>query len=232
MASSTSENVDYNGKNDIQILIANTPNGRKIPITLEELGIPYDTHFISFAKNEQFSPSFLKISPNNKIPAIIDQNPPSLKEPLTIFESAAIMQYLAGEKADQLGVKSDLYPKELKLRYKTNEWLYFQIASLGPMSGQLNAFRNAKSPDAFGLERFTNEVHRIYNVMDSHLANVEYFNGHDFSIADIAIFPWVKYTLESGTVDHGKFPNVQIWKERVAARESVKRGLEKSIAPK
>ncbi|KAJ3086444.1 hypothetical protein HK102_013125 [Quaeritorhiza haematococci] len=209
---------------DIQAYVANTPNGQKVPITLEELGIPYDLHYIDFSKNEQFSPDFLKISPNNKIPAIVDNNPDVAKfgsEPLSVFESAAIMQYLAGEKT----VVKDLYP-EGRARIKTNEWLYFQIASVGPMMGQLGWFLRHSEKIPVAIKRYEDETHRILGVLEKRLSEVEYLNGHGFSIADIANFCWVRAGLSHLQLNLDKYPKTAAWLEKIAARPAVQKGLQ------
>ncbi|KAJ3303789.1 Glutathione S-transferase 7 [Blyttiomyces sp. JEL0837] len=212
---------------DIQVYLAGTPNGQKIPIALEELGIPYDIKYISFAKQEQFAPEFLKISPNNKIPAIVDLNPPSGGSPISVFESAVILRYLASVKSKP----NDLYPSELRYQISTDEWLTFQVASVGPMMGQLGHFsRAAPEKIPYAIKRFTDEVTRLYNVMEKRLSEVEYFNGKSFSIADIAIVTWAK-NYEFAGIDISKYPHVKAWLDRCLSRPAVQRGLEKSKAP-
>ncbi|KAJ3307065.1 Glutathione S-transferase 7 [Blyttiomyces sp. JEL0837] len=213
---------------DLQVYLANTPNGQKIPIVLEELGIPYDIHYINFSKKEQFAPEFLKISPNNKIPALVDTKPTFGGEPVSIFESAVIMRYIAEVKA---GKPNDLYPSNPRHRIATDEWTAFQIASLGPMMGQSGHFlKGAPEKIPYAIQRFSDEVARLYNVMETRLAKVEYFNGAGFSIADVAILTWVNFHEYAG-VDLAKYPNVKAWLDRCMKRPAVQRGLEKSKAP-
>ncbi|KAJ3096881.1 hypothetical protein HDU97_005454 [Phlyctochytrium planicorne] len=210
---------------DIQLYLAGTPNGKKIPILLEELGIPYDMHFINFGNKDQFKPEFLKISPNNKIPAIVDLHPPfDPSTPLSVFESAAILQYLADVKAPP----NNAYPKDPRIRIATNEWLYWQISGLAPIMGQRGHFaKYAPEQLPYAIKRFSDEAERLYKVMETRLASVEYFNGHDFSIADIAIYPWAS-VYEFAGIDIANYPNVKKWLDRCSARPSVKAGLAKA----
>ncbi|KAJ3192391.1 Glutathione S-transferase 7 [Irineochytrium annulatum] len=216
-------------KNDIQVYLAGTPNGQKIPILLEELGMPYDVNFISFANKDQFKPEFLKISPNNKIPAIVDLHPPfSPDKPLSVFESAAILQYLAGTK---YGKDTDLYPSDKRTRVATDEWLYWQIAGLGPMLGQKAHFLKSGKRDyhfiPYAITRFSDEVDRLYSVMERRLSEVDYFNGKSYSIADISIYTWASgYAWLD--VDITKYPKVKAWLDRVGSREAVRRGIERT----
>ncbi|KAI8801177.1 glutathione S-transferase [Cladochytrium replicatum] len=215
-------------KSDLTLYFANTPNGQKIPIVLEALDIPYNIHFTNIGKGEQFAPEFLKISPNNKIPAIVDSFPADGNGPLSIFESAAILQYLAYTKAKQLGKSTHLYPADdIRVKAHTDQWLYFQIASLGPMSGQFFHFKGLAEPNPYGVQRFETEVHRIYGVMERHLSEFEYFNGHGFSIADIAIYPWANGFLTRLAGFKEKYPAVARWGERVGAQKGVTEGLKK-----
>lgn len=196
----------------------NTPNGQKIAIMLEELIVPYQIHTIDITKEEQFDPEFLKISPNNKIPAIIDQDGPG-DIPLSIFESGAIMIYL-GEKFKQL------LPAPPIQKINCMEWLMFQMASIGPMFGQLNHFLlYAKEKVPYAIERYGKEVKRLYRVMDLHLSKNHYF-ALEYSIADIAIFPWVNI-YASQQIDLNDYPHVLTWHEEIAQRQAVVSGLQK-----
>ncbi|KAJ3205409.1 hypothetical protein HDU67_008876 [Dinochytrium kinnereticum] len=210
---------------DIQLYLAGTPNGKKIPILLEELDIPYDMHFINFAKKDQFTPEFLKISPNNKIPAIVDLHPPfDHDKPVSVFESAAILQYLADVKAPP----NSVYPKDHRARVATNEWLYWQISGLGPMMGQRGHFTKfAPEQIPYAIKRFSEENERLFGVMEKRLSAVDYFNGYDFSIADIAIYPWAA-AYEYAGIEISAYPNLKKWLDRVSARPSVKTALAKT----
>ncbi|KAI9328211.1 glutathione S-transferase [Zopfochytrium polystomum] len=208
-------------QHDIQVHSFPTPNGQKITILLEELGVGYDFHPINIMKGDQLKPEFLKISPNNKIPAIVDLKPPGLDAPLSIFESAAILQYLAGTKYPH----ATLYPSDLRTRSTTDQWLYFQIASLGPMMGQLGYFTRSAPDNEVAINRFRTEVDRLFGVMEKRLAEVDYFNGAGFSIADIAIYPWVWGGVNfSKTIKLEDWPAVARWYEKIAARPAVQKG--------
>jgi len=194
----------------------NTPNGQKIPIMLEEIQMPYKLHLVNIKENEQFRPSFLHINPNNKIPAIIDQEGPDGK-PISIFESAAILIYLA-DKAKKL------LPTEIRQRTETLEWLIFQVAGLGPMLGQAHHFRHyAPNQVLYAIERYTNEAKRLYNVLDKRLSEVEYMATH-YSIADIATYPWIAYHERQG-INLKDYPYVRSWFEKISARPAVQKGL-------
>jgi GST-like protein len=204
-----------------------TPNGHKITIALEEMGLPYELKPVNIGRGDQFRPEFLAISPNNRMPAIVDPDGPG-GAPISIFESGAILQYL-GRKSGRL------YPEDARVRVAVDEWLFWQVAGLGPMSGQANHFRNyapAVTADqrqiAYGAIRYTNEVHRLFGVLDRRLADREFVAG-DYSIADIAIWPWVKPWRGFG-VDIAEFPNLAAWFARIETREAVQRALEKGEA--
>jgi GST-like protein len=199
-----------------------TPNGFKISILLEELGLPYNTHFIHIGKGEQFQPDFLKISPNNRIPAIIDPEGPDGK-PISIFESAAIMMYLA----DKFGRFFGRNPRE---RVAVTEWLEWQMGGVGPMFGQYGHFKNA-APEKipYALTRYSNEVHRLYRVLNGRLEGREYV-ADDYSIADMALLGWVR-NWTSREVNNSEFPNVEAWVNRVEARPAVQRGLALKAPP-
>jgi len=198
-----------------------TPNGRKIPILLEELGLPYEVHPVDIGKDEQFSPQFLKISPNNKIPAIVDDSAEG--GPLAIFESAAILIYLA-EKSGKFLAPSG------PARYKALEWLSWQIGGLGPMLGQLGFFGvRSKEKSPLAIQRFTEEADRLLGVMDKRLAEVPYLAGDEYTIADIATYPWtVAATTFLGEVlaeSLATKPALHRWLERVGSRPAVVRGM-------
>jgi GST-like protein len=188
-----------------------TPNGRKVSIMLEELGLPYEVHPVNITKDEQFAPDFLRISPNNKIPAIVDR-----ESGLALMESGAILVYLA----DKTG---QLLPASGEPRYRTLEWLMWQMGGLGPMLGQAHHFLRfnvGKAP--YAEERYAKETRRLYGVMDRRLAEHAYLAG-DYSIADIASWPWIS-RFEWQGVDMNEFPNVKRWYLEIAARPAVERG--------
>ncbi|NQV43483.1 MAG: glutathione S-transferase N-terminal domain-containing protein, partial [Rhodospirillales bacterium] len=169
----------------IDLYTWSTPNGRKISIMLEELALPYAVHSVDIGADEQFAPDFLAISPNNKIPAIVDPDGPDGK-PLSVFESGAILIYLA----EKTG--STLWPTEPRQRMVTLEWLMFQMGNLGPFLGQANHFLKWSKEDVpYAKKRYRDEAHRLYGVMDRRLADVAFLAGDDYSIADIACYPWV-----------------------------------------
>ncbi len=192
-----------------------TPNGRKISIMLEEVGLPYEVHPINLQKGEQFAPDFLAISPNNRIPAIIDREGPGGK-PYSLFESGAILMYIS-EKVGKL------VPTEMHKRYEVIQWLMFQMGGVGPMFGQAHHFMRASEKVPYGIDRYSKETRRLYGVMNKHLANREYFAG-DYSIADIATYPWVA-RYERHQVKLEEFPNVKRWFDRLSARAAVRQGM-------
>jgi GST-like protein len=200
----------------IELYTWKTPNGFKISIALEELGLVYQVHPVRIGAGEQFKPEFLAISPNNKIPAIVDTEGPGSRR-LSVFESGAILIYLA-EKTGRL------LPKDPAGRVAALEWLMFQMASIGPMLGQAHHFR-AYAPEKipYAIDRYTNEARRLYGVLDRRLAQVEYLAG-EYSIADIAIYPWLRAPDRQG-VELGEYPHVARWRDAVAARPAVVRGL-------
>lgn len=204
----------------IDLYFWTTPNGYKIAIMLEECGLAYRVLPVDIGKGDQFKPDFLAISPNNRIPAIVDQDGPGGK-PISVFESGAILQYL-GRKT---GVA---YPQDERRRAEVDEWLFWQVGGLGPMLGQANHFRlYAKEKVPYGIERYTTESSRLYGVLDRRLAGREYICG-DFSIADIACFPWARSWKNQGQ-DISSLPNVAVWLERMEVRPAVKRGLAASV---
>ena len=195
-----------------------TPNGRKASVMLEELGLPYETHPINISKDEQFAPDFLAIAPNNRIPAIVDEDGPG-GEPLSLFESGAILIYLAEKPG------SDLLPSEPRQRAAVMQWLMWQMGGLGPMVGQAHHFLfNPKEVVPYGQKRYHNETKRLYGVLDKQLASNEYVAGDAYSIADIAIYPWIS-RFERHQVDLNDFPNVKRWFDLLSAREAVQRGM-------
>jgi len=201
----------------IQLFGFDTPNARKISVALEEMGLPYQVSIVDITKEEQFDPAFLKISPNNKIPAIVDADGPGGR-PISVFESGAILIYLAE--------KTGLFmPRDLAARVAVLEWLMFQVGGFGPMPGQVHHFiaLGDESNRRYGLERFSAETRRLYGVMDRRLAEQEYFAG-ELSIADFAILGWV-WRHERHRVDLADFPHVQRWYRALQARPAVARGF-------
>lgn len=197
----------------IELYFAATPNGLKIKLFLEETGMPYKVHPVSLSKGEQFSPKFLAISPNNKIPAIVDPEPEGGGAPISIFESGAILIYLA-EKAGRF------LPAELRGRMEVLKWLFWQVGGLGPMAGQAGHFRvYAPEPVPYAIDRYTKEVNRLYGVLDKQLAQHEYVAG-GYSIADMAIYPWIVPHTPHGQ-RLGDFPHLKRWFETVQARPAV-----------
>jgi GST-like protein len=197
-----------------------TPNGFKISIMLEECGLPYRMVPVNISIGEQFKPDFLKISPNNRMPAIIDPNGPGGR-PISVFESGAILQYL-GRKTGKF------YPKDERARVEVDQWLFWQMGGLGPMAGQAHHFRNyAKESVQYAIDRYVNEVHRLYGVMNKRLANRKFLAG-DYSIADMACIGWANLWKNQGQ-DIEEFPNLKKWIERVKARPAVQRGMKLGI---
>jgi GST-like protein len=193
-----------------------TPNGHKIHIMLEEIGLDYLVKAIDIDKGDQFDPEFLKISPNNKMPAIIDRDGPN-GERYSLFESGAILMYLA-EKSGQF------MQQDLIQRYQVIQWLMFQMGSVGPMFGQAHHFRQyAPEEISYAVKRYTNEVSRLYRVINQRLEKNEYLAG-DYSIADIAVFPWTR-SFERQGQKLDDYPNVKRWYEIINSRPAVKRAL-------
>lgn len=196
-----------------------TPNGWKISIMLEECALPYQLIPVNIGKGEQFSPEFLAISPNNRMPAIVDQAPRDGDAPVTVFESGAILMYLA-EKTGHL------LPNDLRKRCETLQWLMWQMGGLGPMAGQ-NAHFRLYAPEAmpYAIQRYGNEVDRLYGVLDAQLARTgAYVVGSSYSIADIAIFPWIRIH-KAQQVELQRFPHVQRWHDALLERPAVRKGL-------
>jgi GSH-dependent disulfide-bond oxidoreductase len=193
-----------------------TPNGWKISIMLEECRLPYTIRPLDISKGEQFAPAFLKISPNNRMPAIVDPDGPDGR-PISVFESGAILQYL-GRKTGKL------YPRNERARVAVDEWLFWQMGGLGPMAGQAIHFRRyAPEPIPYALARYTDEVNRLYGVMNARLAQDEFLAGR-YSIADIACVGWVRLAERQGQ-DLAQFPHVKRWFETIRARPAVKRAF-------
>ncbi|WP_406853808.1 glutathione S-transferase N-terminal domain-containing protein [Alsobacter sp. KACC 23698] len=193
-----------------------TPNGWKISIMLEETGLPYTVHAVNIGKGEQFKPEFLAISPNNRMPAIVDPDGPG-GQPISVFESGAILQYL-GRKTGRF------YPADERQRVAVEEWLFWQVGGLGPMAGQAHHFRiYAPEKTPYAIARYTNEVNRLYGVMNTRLADHDYLAG-DYSIADMACIGWVRGWERQGQV-MDDFPHLKRWFEAVMARPAVQRGV-------
>jgi GST-like protein len=194
-----------------------TPNGRKVAIMLEECSLPYNVHPVDISKGEQFRPDFLEISPNNRIPAIVDTDGPGGK-PIGMFESGAILVYLA----DKTG---KFLPTDAAARYSALVWLMWQMGGVGPMFGQTHHFlRAAPTKIEYGIKRYLDETNRLYGVLDKRLGANEFVSGAEYTIADMAIFPWVA-RHEWHTVDLGEYPNVKRWFDAIDARPAVVRGM-------
>jgi len=204
--------------NPIELYTWNTPNGRKISVALEELELPYTVTPIDITNGGQFDPAFLKISPNNRIPAIVDPNGPD-GQPISVFESGAILLYLARKTGRFL-------PTDSRREVAALEWLMWQMGGFGPMPGQVHHFLGVKDPQdqRYGLERYSKETHRLYGVMDRRLADRAFF-ADELSIADFAIIGWA-WRHERHQVDLAAYPNVKRWYESMMSRPAVRRGFE------
>jgi GSH-dependent disulfide-bond oxidoreductase len=203
----------------IELYFWTTPNGFKISIMLEEMGVPYDVRFVVIGRGEQFKPEFLRISPNNRMPALVDPAPRDGSAPVSIFESGAILLYLA-EKTGQF------LPSALAARYDALQWLFWQMGGLGPMAGQNHHFVHyAPEKLPYAIDRYVNETSRLYAVLDKRLADREYVAG-EYSIADMASYPWI-VPYERQRQKLGDFPNLQRWFEAIRARPAVVRAYEK-----
>jgi len=195
-----------------------TPNGHKVHVMLEECGLAYRAIPVNIGAGAQFDPAFLAISPNNKIPAIVDPDGPD-GQPISLFESGAILLYLAGKTGRFL-------PASTRARYEVLQWLMFQMGGLGPMLGQAHHFRiYAPEKLPYAIERYTNEARRLYGVLDRRLAKSRYIGCGEYSIADIAIFPWLRSWKNQGIV-WTDYPHLKGWFDEVAARPAVQRGVE------
>ncbi len=195
-----------------------TPNGHKVHVMLEECGLAYRAIPVDIGAGAQFAPEFLAISPNNKIPAIVDPDGPDGK-PISLFESGAILLYLAAKTGKFL-------PADIRGRYETLEWLMFQMGGVGPMLGQAHHFRMyAPEKIPYAVDRYSNEAKRLYGVLDKRLASRPYIATDEYTIADIAIFPWLRSWKNQG-IDWADFPRLKEWFDRIEARPAVKRGVE------
>jgi GSH-dependent disulfide-bond oxidoreductase len=200
----------------IELFFFPTPNGHKASIMLEELNVPYNVHVVRIGQGDQFRPEFLQISPNNKIPAIIDPEGPQ-GQPISIFESGAILKYLA----EKFG---KFYPTERRAQVKVDEWLFWQVGGFGPMLGQNHHFAiYAPEKIEYAIKRYRDETHRLYGVLNKQLEGQDFVAG-EYSIADIAIIGWSNGYERQG-IDLGEFPAVSAWRERVYARPAVQKGL-------
>ena len=200
----------------IDLYTWSTPNGRKVSIMLEELGLPYKMHAIDIGKGEQFAPEFGAISPNSKIPAIVDHEGPD-GAPFALFESGAILLYLS-EKSGRF------MPAPKRARYETLQWLMFQMGGVGPMFGQTHHFlRAAPEPVPYAIERYKKETRRLYDVLDRHLTGREFLST-EYSVADIATYPWIA-RHEWHKVELDDFPNVMRWFTAIGSRPAVQRGM-------
>ncbi|MGH9809801.1 MAG: glutathione S-transferase N-terminal domain-containing protein [Terriglobia bacterium] len=209
--------LDEEGQDEpITFYFWSTPNGYKISIMLEELGAPYRVEFIDIGKGEQFAPEFLAVSPNNRIPAIVDPEGPD-GQPLAIFESGAILQYL-GRKTGKF------YPKDERGRVEVDQWLFWQMGGVGPMAGQVHHFKNyAVETLTYAINRYVNEVNRLYGVMNLRLADRDFIAGK-YSIADMSLIGWVNGWQRQGQ-DINEFPHLKAWIDRMKARAAVQRGM-------
>ena len=199
-----------------------TPNGHKVTILLEECGLPYTIKPVNIGRGDQLSPSFLKLSPNGRMPAIIDHEPMSGGAPVKIFESGAIMMYLA-EKAGKF------WPQEPQRKYEVSQWIMWQMANQGPKFGEQGHFRRSaqagKNGDqAYALLRFDSEVHRLYGVMNLGLFNKRYLAAGEYTIADMICYPWA-VTWQSRNIDFVEFPNVKLWMDEIGSRPAVKKAM-------
>jgi GSH-dependent disulfide-bond oxidoreductase len=201
----------------IELYTWSTPNGRKVSIMLEECGLPYRVHKIDIGKNDQFAPDYLKINPNGKIPSIIDPEGPDGK-PYAMMESGAILIYLAAKTGKFL-------PRSARAKYDALQWLMFQMGGVGPMFGQAHHFMRAKKDEIpYGSERYGKEAKRLYGVMDRQLEKNEFLSGGEYTIADIATYPWVA-RHEWHRVDLNQFSHVKRWYDRIGARPAVAKGM-------
>jgi GST-like protein len=212
------QHSSFQGNPMIDVYSTATPNGHKVHIMLEETGLPYRVHHIDIGAGDQFKPEFLAISPNNKIPAIVDADGLDGK-PISLFESGAILVYLAS-KTDSLLGRSD------RDKFSTLQWLMFQMGGVGPMLGQAHHFRiYAPEKIEYAVNRYTNEANRLYGVIDKQVAKEGYLAGSEYTIADIATFPWLRSWKNQG-VDIEEYPNLKRWFDGIAARPAVQRGVE------
>jgi len=198
-----------------------TPNGHKITLFLEETGLPYTIYPINIGKGDQFEPEFLKISPNNRIPAIVDRTPAGGGAPISVFESGAILLYLA-EKTGQF------IPADLRGRVEVLEWLFWQMGGLGPMAGQNHHFSGyAPEPIPYAIDRYVKETNRLYGVLDRRLADRPFVAGDEYSVADMASYPWIVPHERQGQ-NLEDFPNIKRWFEAIAARPATVRAYQRA----
>lgn len=201
----------------IELYTWGTPNGRKVSNMLEEIGLPYNVHPIDISKGDQHTPEYIAINPNSKIPSIIDSDGPDGK-PITMFESGAILIYLAGKTGKFL-------PDTLRARYEVLQWLMFQMGHVGPMLGQAHHFRMyAPEKIPYAIDRYTNEANRLYGVIDRQLRESKYLACDEYTIADIATFPWLRSSKNQG-VEIEEYPHLKRWFDGIAARPAVQRGV-------
>jgi GST-like protein len=195
-----------------------TPNGRKVSVMLEECGLPYKVHEINIGRDDQFTPEFIAINPNSKIPAIVDSDGPD-GQPISMMESGAILIYLSGKTGGKF------LPQSARGKYDALQWLMFQMGGVGPMFGQAHHFiRSAKEQVPYGIARYSRETRRLYGVMDKRLATEKFLAAGEYSIADIATYPWVA-RHEWHQVDLNEFPNVKRWFDSISALPAVQRGM-------
>ena len=200
-----------------------TPNGHKITMFLEEAGLPYMVHPVNIGKGEQFRPEFLRISPNNRMPAIVDRDPVDSGEPISIFESGAILLYLAQK-------HRALWPDDLRAQVEVMQWLFWQVGGLGPMAGQNHHFVGyADNPIPYAIDRYVNETNRLYGVLNRRLGQSEFAAGSDYTIADIACYPWI-VPHERQRQDLNDFPHLKRWFEWIKARPATERAY--ALGPK
>ena len=203
---------------EIEVFSWATPNGHKVHIMLEECGLPYKAIPVNIGAGDQFKPEFLAISPNNKIPAIVDPDGPGGK-PISLFESGAILVYLAGKTGQFL-------PSGDRERFEVLEWLMFQMGGVGPMLGQNHHFRlYAPEKLPYAIDRYTNEARRLYGVIDRRLSQSRWLGGKEYSIADIATFPWLRNWKNQG-IEMSEYPRLEAWFNEIAARPAVQRGVQ------
>jgi GST-like protein len=196
-----------------------TPNGHKMTMFLEETGMPYTIHPVNIGKGDQFKPEFLKISPNNRIPALVDRAPPDGGEPIAMFESGAMLLYLA----DKVG---RFIPRDTRARLDCIQWLFWQMGNLGPMAGQNHHFVHyAPEKIPYAIDRYVNETGRLYAVLNKRLADREFISG-EYTIADMASYPWVLPERQSQNID--EFPHLKRWKEAIQARPATQRAYSKA----
>jgi GST-like protein len=203
-----------------------TPNGKKVTILLEELGVPYTIVPVNIGKGDQFTAAFLKIGPNNRMPAMVDDAPSDGGPPISIFESGAIMMYLA-EKAGRF------YPQDLRSRYEVNQWVIWQMANQGPKSGECGHFRrlgDKQGDQSYAVRRFTDEVNRLYGVLNNRLYDRRYLAGDDYTIADMISYPWTVNWQGQGQ-DIAEFKYFKRWFDELSARPAVQRGLAVTVGP-